>query len=292
MKLLYKIGLAVVLFLSPIVLHAGSLDVRLAYVPQLQGVWGTSDIYNATLGFGQFAQIGRKTVLYFEESFLYTLNPSFTSVGFGAGFALELGYKLVGDNSPKKGVEMVLKAGAFTDAYLTFSPLAAVLTYGPSVGLDFNFWLTPGFGMALKLKNGFNLTEYAPLVNPSVGLSMIWRKYDRDEVVFAQQKKKVKTSNLNAGIYQKDGNVMFVYESPRTDITSMAIIGDFNNWEEPGIPLEEDGGVWKIVLKLDEGFYQYKFIINGKEKIIDPQSEGYTPDGAGGKNSFLEVTGE
>lgn len=96
-------------------------------------------------------------------------------------------------------------------------------------------------------------------------------------------------TSLEAGVYKSDNTVMFIYSTTRTDVTNVAIIGDFNNWKK-GIDLEYEDGVWKQFLKLDYGLYQYKYIINGTEYIADPAGEASMPDGEGGKNSILEMT--
>ena len=72
----------------------------------------------------------------------------------------------------------------------------------------------------------------------------------------------------------------------------MAIIGDFNQWATPGYPLTLTNGIWKVVLMLDYGVYQYKYVVNFSEMLADPAAEAYTTDGAGGKNSIVEISAE
>lgn len=102
------------------------------------------------------------------------------------------------------------------------------------------------------------------------------------------EKPEENSSAYSAGVYKSDTTVLFVY-SPEKTVESVAITGDFNNWSEEGIALELEDGVWKVVLKLDYGIYQYKYIVDG-EMISDPAGEASMPDGKGGKNSIIEVT--
>lgn len=74
------------------------------------------------------------------------------------------------------------------------------------------------------------------------------------------------------------------------------IAGEFNAWDNKAAPLTDDGtGVWTIKLRLDEGNYQYKFVLDaGTEKqkwIQDPAAdpELAEADGHEGKNSVIIV---
>jgi hypothetical protein len=71
------------------------------------------------------------------------------------------------------------------------------------------------------------------------------------------------------------------------------LVGEFNNWQRPGIPLiNKTKKTYKAELKLDAGAYEYKVLeINGSEEDWIEFSEGtYTiADGFGGKNALLLV---
>ncbi len=280
MRTMNRLMILSLILLCPLTARAGLIN----WIYGGYGYMGT--VYNYTFGTGQLFPIGKFAIYSAENVNMIYNTGSGTPSGIGVSANLDIAYKLVGKNYAKKGFEMEIFLGGFAELDLSAS---SQLAYGPELGMNFQFWITPGFGFNVQAKSGFNISGLGDTLFPSTGIAMMWRPYDKNKIAFSQQKKKVKTSPLNAGVYQKDGNVMFVYESPRTDITSMTIFGDFNNWNEDSIVMEEDGGVWKVVLKLDPGIYQYKYKINGKEKIIDPKSEGYTPDGSGGKNSILEV---
>lgn len=99
-------------------------------------------------------------------------------------------------------------------------------------------------------------------------------------------------NGVKPGVFQAGKSVTFVFKSVETNTKSVAITGDFNNWNENGIALHFVNEVWTVSLTLEYGVYQYKYIINGKDFITDPYAEAFAPDGKGGKNAILEVKKE
>jgi hypothetical protein len=82
--------------------------------------------------------------------------------------------------------------------------------------------------------------------------------------------------------------VQFTLEAPQA--TSVAIAGDFNEWE-PEIYLEDpDGdGVWTGRIPMRPGVHHYMFVIDGSKWQTDPRAERYTDDGFGNRNAVLVV---
>jgi len=72
---------------------------------------------------------------------------------------------------------------------------------------------------------------------------------------------------------------------------TVAIAGDFNQWNFKSNPLENpDGdGTWTTTLKLPPGRYEYMFVLDGKEWIPDPNSNRFVRDGFGNRNAVLEI---
>lgn len=60
------------------------------------------------------------------------------------------------------------------------------------------------------------------------------------------------------------GGVEFAYEAPR-DAGKIAVAGEFNSWnhEKDFLKYDSDRGLWTAVIGLDEGRYEYKFIVDG-----------------------------
>lgn len=74
-----------------------------------------------------------------------------------------------------------------------------------------------------------------------------------------------------AGVSGADGGVEFTYEDPSAGSVSLA--GDFNNWNMNADKMTQDeDGVWRIVVDLPPGEYEYKFVVNGSEWIADPDN--------------------
>jgi hypothetical protein len=66
------------------------------------------------------------------------------------------------------------------------------------------------------------------------------------------------------------------------------IAGDFNAWEMTTLALRKTDSLWKIMLELKPGTYQYKFLVDG-EWVNDPNNVRTTPNQFGSLNNVLEV---
>ncbi|MCX7716774.1 MAG: alpha amylase N-terminal ig-like domain-containing protein [Endomicrobia bacterium] len=91
----------------------------------------------------------------------------------------------------------------------------------------------------------------------------------------------------------KQYEVEFVY-IPKTQekINTISVAGSFNSWNPAKDFLKKQpDGSYKLKLLLNEGFYQYKFVINGNKWIEDPRADQSLrrPDGYGGFNSGIIV---
>jgi len=72
---------------------------------------------------------------------------------------------------------------------------------------------------------------------------------------------------------------------------TVAIAGDFNNWDPQANILEdpEGDGIWTGTLNLEPGRYEYMFIMDGEKWFPDPNALRYVKDGFGNKNAILEI---
>jgi glycosidase len=58
------------------------------------------------------------------------------------------------------------------------------------------------------------------------------------------------------------------------EVRSVNLAGTFNGWDMTGTPMTDLGdGTYVLYLKLDEGIYHYKFIVNGDTWMLDPRSD-------------------
>jgi len=84
--------------------------------------------------------------------------------------------------------------------------------------------------------------------------------------------------------------VQFSLEAP--DAASVALAGDFNDWQPELELADPDGdGIWSGRMLLAPGVHKYMFVINGTEWVTDPRAEQYVEDGFGNRNSVLAITG-
>jgi len=84
-----------------------------------------------------------------------------------------------------------------------------------------------------------------------------------------------------------DGGILFTCEAP--DANEVSVAGEFNGWLPMTDLMTQGGdGVWRIVMPLDAGHYEYKFVIDGNwtEDLGNPET---TPDPYGGNNSIVNV---
>ncbi len=81
--------------------------------------------------------------------------------------------------------------------------------------------------------------------------------------------------------------VLFEVEMPRA--VSVALIGDFNDWQLPGIELARDkNGRWSRRIKLPPGRYRYVLVVDDK-LMPDPSAGEFVPDGFGAQNAVLDT---
>ncbi len=73
--------------------------------------------------------------------------------------------------------------------------------------------------------------------------------------------------------------------------SKVAIVGDFNDWDEGVSPLRRvsDKGVWTITLPLAPGRYHYTFVVDGTTWVPDPDAPRTLEDDFGRPNSVITV---
>ncbi|MBZ0269215.1 glycogen-binding domain-containing protein [bacterium] len=77
-------------------------------------------------------------------------------------------------------------------------------------------------------------------------------------------------TGASAGVLVTPGGVRFTYEAPNARSVSLA--GTLNDWNANANPMvQEAGGVWSTVVRLDPGTYEYKFVVDG-QWVADPEN--------------------
>ena len=88
-----------------------------------------------------------------------------------------------------------------------------------------------------------------------------------------------------AGLATTETGIEFSYTDPTA--ASVSLAGEFNGWDMNATPMTNDGtGTWKVVVPLDPGRYEYKYVVNGGTWMADPDNP---VTGGDYGNSIVEV---
>jgi len=81
----------------------------------------------------------------------------------------------------------------------------------------------------------------------------------------------------------------FVFVAPQA--ASVALVGDFNDWDPKRAPMQTAQGVWATAVNLAPGRYRYAFLVNGVEWRADPGAPAAKDDEFGTPSSVVTVGG-
>jgi len=85
--------------------------------------------------------------------------------------------------------------------------------------------------------------------------------------------------------------VVVAFEFPAASwVAAVHLAGDFNQWDERGLPLGVINGrqVWQVKLELDRGAaYQFRYLVNQETWHNDWHADGYVPNIHGSDNSVV-----
>ena len=81
----------------------------------------------------------------------------------------------------------------------------------------------------------------------------------------------------------------FVLVAPQA--SSVALVGDFNDWDPARAPMQTAQGVWATTVPLPPGRYRYAFLVNGVEWRADPAAPRARDDEFGTPSSVITVGG-
>lgn len=109
-----------------------------------------------------------------------------------------------------------------------------------------------------------------------------------------EHEKKVDVENVEEwmvklhGPQRTSGGVLFTLDMKGAE--EVAVTGEFTNWSREGLPMErgEQDGVWKILVDIKPGEYEYRFIVDGVW-IKDPANSDFVRNEFGQENSLLIV---
>src|SRR6267143_2010426 len=83
--------------------------------------------------------------------------------------------------------------------------------------------------------------------------------------------------------------LQFVLVAPQA--ASVALVGDFNDWDPARSPMQTAHGVWATVVRLAPGRYRYAFLVNGVDWRADPGAPAAKDDEFGTPSSVVTVGG-
>jgi AMP-activated protein kinase-like protein len=93
----------------------------------------------------------------------------------------------------------------------------------------------------------------------------------------------------NRNATSKADTLQFVLVAPQA--ASVALVGDFNDWDPARSPMQTAHGVWATVVRLAPGRYRYAFLVNGVEWRADPGAPVAKDDEFGTPSSVVTVGG-
>jgi hypothetical protein len=99
------------------------------------------------------------------------------------------------------------------------------------------------------------------------------------------------THYLRAGKVET-ATVHFELRAPGAN--KVELVGTFNDWRPGAIELKgpDASGHWETTVELPEGRYEYLFLVDGRQWVVDPSARVVRPDGFGKYNAVIEVSGE
>ncbi|GAB1442401.1 hypothetical protein MASR2M39_12360 [Ignavibacteriales bacterium] len=79
------------------------------------------------------------------------------------------------------------------------------------------------------------------------------------------------------------------FEFKSSTAKEVLVTGSFIGWSPQGEKLQKgEGDIWSVMLKIEPGYYQYKFIVDGNW-IPDPQNDWKINDGGDNFNSLIKI---
>ena len=72
---------------------------------------------------------------------------------------------------------------------------------------------------------------------------------------------------------------------------SVSVAGSFNGWNATATPMTKNAeGIWTVTVDgLEAGEYQYKFVVNGENWVLDPMNGNVATESDGNKNSAFYI---
>ena len=79
------------------------------------------------------------------------------------------------------------------------------------------------------------------------------------------------------------------FELQQDNAQQVALSGGFSQWQ-PTYALQKNAqGLWVVDVQLEPGRYEYMFVVDGEQWVVDSRAQHFQDDGFGGKNAVVIV---
>lgn len=94
---------------------------------------------------------------------------------------------------------------------------------------------------------------------------------------------------LTKKFFKNKDTCQVTFQLPKdVEAKSVALVGEFNDWDTTAHPMKKVKGIWKTTLELENGHeYQYRYLVNGVEWLNDWKADKYVPNNIDGDNSVV-----
>lgn len=103
-----------------------------------------------------------------------------------------------------------------------------------------------------------------------------WNNADNNEETSSETSQNVEKSEVD-------------FEFVDNDAATVALVGNFNDWNKQTNPMTKENDVWKCTLTLAPGKYEYQFVVNDTDWKVDPKSDDNIQNKYEGMNSVIEI---
>jgi 1,4-alpha-glucan branching enzyme len=74
-------------------------------------------------------------------------------------------------------------------------------------------------------------------------------------------------------VIELDGRIVFTFRKPDAD--SVEIVGAFDGWEEQRLAMNPvGGGHWRLTIDPGPGTYLFRYLVDGREWLLDETAHG------------------
>ncbi|MFZ1291885.1 MAG: alpha-amylase family glycosyl hydrolase [Melioribacteraceae bacterium] len=167
----------------------------------------------------------------------------------------------------------------YVDTTVTGEPIRAIFAYTVAKSIDLNSLSITIDNVVIENPSQYYIEEKKELFyQPPIALSEGEHTVVVSVSSAAGTATKTSTFMRTPGLTIYKAPMDFYYDENNTgssviqNINSVALVGDFNNWNELFDPMQDNNndGLWEVTSYLEKGNYEYKFKLNNSLWINDP----------------------